>query len=474
MELQKVSVKVFPNYRSGLLQKTEQICKSEGVRFEDPSFGPFSDDITPTIPGIGKLEWGISSQILGFDAKLYDDIKPLSLKQGFLSGTFFFNALLCLAEKPLYINRLFSQDKISSCGAYGVWLQKDGCWKELIVDELIPVFRQNDGISFAGFQSTRKEMWPFLLEKAYAKLWGGYKNIQYGNSHYLLRELTGAPYTLFKDFSNQELLWERLQAAQERNWLLTASSDSSYGASLGVAREKVYCIKDLQEISDHLGKNTRIIRVADPQKSVKWTGPWSSGSVEWTSKHQKLMQNTGECFWISLQDFTRMFDTLGVFMIEDGFFSDHLLLAQNSSSKKMLAIKVEEETDITISVDQRDKRNHLDREGYSFLYLRLTVGKLSDGEVLFVDARLGCQKSIFVSDCLPSGDYIILVETYWPEYGLPQDVTLGLYSSSPVKLKEIDATEAIFNRTEYYLWANFSQNNRKSFEFKSKEKEYEV
>ena len=38
------------------------------------------------------------------------------------------------------------------------------------------------------------ELWVLLLEKAYAKVYGSFENIEGGNPAVALRDLTGAPY----------------------------------------------------------------------------------------------------------------------------------------------------------------------------------------------------------------------------------------------------------------------------------------
>ncbi len=48
-----------------------------------------------------------------------------------------------------------------------------------------------------------------ILEKAWAKLYGGYSNIESGLTREVLRDLTGAPsYTVF---TNSETIWEKIQ-----------------------------------------------------------------------------------------------------------------------------------------------------------------------------------------------------------------------------------------------------------------------
>jgi calpain-15 len=76
------------------------------------------------------------------------------------------------------------------------------------------------GICVAFSRSYDKELWVLILEKAYAKAYGGYLPIEGGDPCYALRDLTGAPYARFDDFQDIDSLWQRLRAAVERNWII--------------------------------------------------------------------------------------------------------------------------------------------------------------------------------------------------------------------------------------------------------------
>lgn len=112
---------------------------------------------------------------------------------------------------------------------YGIWLCIDGEWKIIIVDDLIatednrPLFSRNNG----------KELWVMLLEKAYAKAYGSYKNIENGLVGVAVNALTGAPYEYFqKDSKNRDPksrtqaneLWEFIQKEHKQGHFLAGST----------------------------------------------------------------------------------------------------------------------------------------------------------------------------------------------------------------------------------------------------------
>lgn len=466
--------KVLPIRRTDELERVEQVCKRQGVRFEDPSFGPASTAELPRVPNLPDLSWASATAVLGPEVELFSAVAPENLLRGVLAGEYFHAAVACLAEQPSFVRRLFSHASVSPSGVYGVWVHKDGGWREVLVDDSVPVFVHSDGVRFAGTQSSRKELWPLLLEKAYAKAWGGYRALAGGSGFHTLRDLTGAPYTLFRDFGDPQLLWDRLVAARDRNWLLVASSAALSPVAFGLEREKLYCVRDLQEVTDHLGRPRQILRVADAAQTVTWSGPWARSTVEWTSKFAFLCDASDCSFWVGLEDFVRLFDTLGVFMLEAGFFADSLKLSLATCSRQTVHFTLARETDLTISLDQPDKRGLLGVEGYSLAYLRLSLAKLAADDLLFVDARLSCQKSVFVSDALPAGEYLALVEAYWTTAAAPKELTVGVYASAPVELRPLDLAACLFSKLEYYLWTDFASNNRQAFVAKAEHEAFEA
>lgn len=59
----------------------------------------------------------------------------------------------------------------------------------VVVDDFLPVDLKNNWV-FATSEDPL-EFWPGLLEKAYAKLYGGYQNIISGKCHQVFSEFTG-------------------------------------------------------------------------------------------------------------------------------------------------------------------------------------------------------------------------------------------------------------------------------------------
>ena len=75
-----------------------------------------------------------------------------------------------------------------------MWLNISGVWREITVDDFLPINCINNACEFAFSRTEEDEVWLMILEKAYAKVYGAYEKIACGNLAYTLRDLTGAPY----------------------------------------------------------------------------------------------------------------------------------------------------------------------------------------------------------------------------------------------------------------------------------------
>lgn len=97
----------------------------------------------------------------------------------------------------------------------------------VVVDDQLPVDNY-DNFVFAKSEDP-EEIWPGIIEKAYAKLYGGYQNIVEGKCHRVFAEFTGGfpSELLTEDYqANPNSLWQRIVTAQENNYLMAAGSPS--------------------------------------------------------------------------------------------------------------------------------------------------------------------------------------------------------------------------------------------------------
>lgn len=127
----------------------------------------------------------------------------------------------------------------------------------ITIDEKV-FLKEHGAHAFVGVEENKdgvRELWPILIEKAYAKLFGSYSNIIGGHPDEALAHLTNA-LPMRYSFKKEEVkkmytsgeLWNKLELMRAQNWLMGAASPSgsdSNKSSLGVVYGHAYSVMDV-------------------------------------------------------------------------------------------------------------------------------------------------------------------------------------------------------------------------------------
>ena len=119
--------------------------------------------------------------------------------QGFV---YLVDAINTLTTQPSLIYRLFERKKIKKDGIYPVWININGKWQNLILDDLIPIIETAQEKHLSLFLqanlSKKIDLWAPLLFKALVKSMSpSYNQARVGFEPYALHSLTGAPYSIY-------------------------------------------------------------------------------------------------------------------------------------------------------------------------------------------------------------------------------------------------------------------------------------
>ena len=80
----------------------------------------------------------------------------------------------------------------------------NGVWEDVVLDDQFPCVRTGGKYEPAFNHTKSNELWVMLIEKAWAKVHGGYYNISAGLTREALRDLTGASAKTYFLSSTQE------------------------------------------------------------------------------------------------------------------------------------------------------------------------------------------------------------------------------------------------------------------------------
>ena len=177
----------------------DQEVPIQGRKFTDPLFPPdsnsllgknadgtFIDPETQKHKSINPevIEWKRSTDIFA-EPQIYEGIISMEdVKQGNIPMSYFLSALSSMCEFPRLISNIILSKETNEDGIYQVLLFIDGEYQIVLLDDYFPCIKGTNILYFARPNSF--ELWVLLLEKAWAKVNGGYANILSGWSSEVL------------------------------------------------------------------------------------------------------------------------------------------------------------------------------------------------------------------------------------------------------------------------------------------------
>ncbi|KAF1778202.1 Peptidase C2, calpain family [Phytophthora cactorum] len=353
-----------PGYDEGLVNAREALLEIESgyscvsgefgrsLQFVDREFPP---DTTSLVGCSHESEiapqWKVSSAINVASGLFDGGTDPDDVRVGRLDDAWLLSALSIMAASggvddgkvDALIDRLFVTKQTSLTGAYALRLYQNCQWETVIVDDYFPVLydsaeREAAGMDAgddaelsvsagAAFAHSRdfEELWVPLVEKAFAKYYGGYAALEGGYVHHALRVLSGceceevflAPAARG---ALKKTLWQQLRLFRKNRFLLGAASLPSEHAdpalrATGLVFDACYVIYDVRDVD-----GAQLLQLRNPPGDhQEWKGDWSDSSRLWTRRLRKRLgvrkgDDTGDdnTFWMSFDDFCHAFRALYV------------------------------------------------------------------------------------------------------------------------------------------------------------------
>ena len=471
---------IHPSLQCEKVPNLVKYCMKNNVRFKDKEF--FADmacligkRIPPDYDGqFDVIEFKSAPELFGKNYWLYNEICPNDIRQGALGNCYFLCCLSSLAEYPDLIRRLFDFDYLNDYGIQSVWLNINGVWTQIVLDEYFPCYFNGAEYDLAFSKTDQAELWVILLEKAYAKAFGCYWDIIGGDPVHALRDLTGAPYYRIEDFSDLNDAWNKLFKANEMRYMITCFTKSTAITEekheTGIVAGHAYTILDVRDIIDARGRPARVIRIRNPWGNFEWQGDFSDTSPLWTPKHRKELNievHDDGVFWMRFEDFVKHYEGIGIVKVVPDSMCNAIMIDQKHNNTSIVRMEVDTETKMAVSIDQIDSRL-IDNPNYSYSYFRVTVGKLvGKDQIQFVDSILSPERNIFIEDVFEPGDYVILIEPYWSTK-LVNKFNVGTYSDNPVLLELVESNTSMYNQSEYLIWKSFARESTAKMSFKGK------
>ena len=311
-----------------------------------------------------EIEWKRLSEIIPKPV-IYEDIMNINnLRFGRISYIYFYSVLSALSQFPSLFNKIILTKEYNQNGFYKLLLFIDGEFQIIYIDDFFPCIKNSNILYF--IKPSNFEFWAILIEKAWAKVNGGYQNIINSWPVDLFRTLTGSSCQeiIHDELTSDELFYELNYSDKNFGFCVSLSNNDKDVVKKGLLNYHMYILVETEKIE--MGKNLYLYlcKFRDPTEESNWIGDWNEKSELWNEKirkkinKNKLNLKKGE-FWICIEDVKKYFIRSDIcHMIYDGFskyfeFKDKELL-----TPKIFNFYLQEEGMVSISIYGKDWHFH--------------------------------------------------------------------------------------------------------------------
>lgn len=295
----------------------------QGRLYEDPEFaaGPIAlanNDI--------MFEWRRPSEISKNPVFVMNGMEKSDLYQGALKNCWVIAGAACMAsahtqllERCIPTHQSFQQG-YAGVFCFNFW--RFGKWVEVIIDDRLPTVQGR--LVFGSNKTQVNEFWVPLFEKAYAKLYKGYYNLEGGFTTNALVDFTGGiseMIDLKEKVKEKAVFYEELYHMMQKSSMfgahISGNSISESPLTNGLYSGHAYSIINFV-VFHYRGKEVNLLQLRNPWGKKEWKGPWSDGSQEWSNvpeefrkKMSLIIKDDGD-FWMAFDDFIHNFDYLTI------------------------------------------------------------------------------------------------------------------------------------------------------------------
>lgn len=386
----------------------------------------------------GRYTWQRASDVYGTSEFVWNDICVNDIRQGDLGDCYLLSAIAALAEYPERVKHLFVSDQANQTGIYSVELCIGGIWQQIWLDDYFPFSPSRQDFAFC--KTKQKEIWVMLLEKAYAKVYGGYDNINGGTIDEALHEITGAPtkFHMIKGKRLSEENWQNITDAERRGFVMgcctgnfTGTGNDSNDGSTGLSGSHAYTLLGAYELVTEGSRkrllrageksspyNERILKLRNPWGHSEWKGNFSDNSMYWTSQLEaELNYNRDKedgIFFMSVKDFEQFFVEFQICHYHDRYHYNAKSYVTAPSDETLLTFKINAPGIYYFSINQLNSRQFKPGEQYQYSPLSLMVVRQNpNGSYSFVGAVSDAYREIFIEQTCEAGVYFAYILTPW-------------------------------------------------------------
>ena len=288
-----------------------------------------------------------NQKYLLFENKIEKD----DINQGILGDCYFLASVAALTEYPNLIYQMFKTKTINKEGYFEIIFFIDGEFQIVIVDDYIPIDKRTKKEVYA--RPNKNEIYVCILEKAWAKLNGGYSNIIKGWMHQVLETFTGFPSESHNHTKvKSEVLWNAINYASNKNCILSCSSTKNV-ESKGLVNSHAYTLIGTYMIKSN-GKIIRLVKLRNTWGFGEWNGDWSDNSPLWGEEEKNqvnFVKKDDGTFYMSYDDYYKNFIITDICFVQyESYSKTFKIEGDNIRFGQVFNIYLEEKGDFSAAV----------------------------------------------------------------------------------------------------------------------------
>ncbi|XP_018117465.1 calpain 3 isoform X2 [Xenopus laevis] len=341
------SPKIFNNQDFYALR---ELHLKKGVLFQDEEFPADLRVIGPHLIDelkIQNMQWRRPPEFCKNPHLIVDGASYFDILQNKIGDCWVLSTIGSVTQKQNLLIKIIPADQGFTKNYIGIFHFRFWCsgeWVDVVIDDRLPFV---NGDFFSVRPSCTKEYWPCLLEKAYAKLLGGYQNLHWGDPAEAMVNFTGA-LTMTLKLKGGDLhpsdIWEMVHKSKhtalitcisEKADIMTrnrsysvpnaleyrderrGSEPANYPENIqidnGLVDRHAYTVTDTAQV--YREGLVNLIRLWNPWGRGEWIGRWSDNCSWWNDinpedrKKLNTKREDGE-FWIPWVNFVQQFSRI--------------------------------------------------------------------------------------------------------------------------------------------------------------------
>ena len=318
------NIKINEKFTDELFPPNEQSLFSRNVN------GTYSDNENgakfASIINKDEIEWKRISDLYPNNILYEDNMDIEDIKQGKLGICYFLSTLAQLTKYQKLLFQIFKTKESNNQCYYELIFFIDGSYKIILIDDYIPILKANNEPYFS--KPNNNEIWVILLEKAWAKINGGYTNIINGWPSELLICLTGFPsdYFIHDNFDNniEDLFFNISNYSNFSDSLIyiISRNDSKKNNDAdiekkGLIKGNVYFVLKCFSIENVNKEKINLLEIENPFGNNNWKGMYSKNN-NWENiieEDKNKYLNSSNSFYITLEELNKYFIRTDIFHI---------------------------------------------------------------------------------------------------------------------------------------------------------------